>query len=157
MLQIDFPCWLNADILKGPGKPTARPVDPTRFFKTAKYFENSTLSIGWTTTYNFHSARSYTDSHINEMLEEIRKNNVTQPITFPVRAATAAYSENQMFKLLKSVPNSTLTVWTGPDDIVNVEKLRRIIKTAGLNRVYLDAPRDLRQLLDLDDLYAMQG
>lgn len=151
MLQVDFPFWLNADILHGPGNPSALPVDPIRFFRIAKQYENSTLSIGWTTAHDRGSSDSYTDSQINSMLEEIQKNDVKQSITFPVRAAIAAESERQMLQLLKAIPDSTLTIWSG-EETVNVEKLRRVIETAGLNNVYLDVPNDLRAKLHLDSL-----
>ncbi len=67
--QIDFPFWVNADILVGPGgggkigpalapaeeaartKRTFREaIDPTEFFALAKYyFPTCTLSTGWVT------------------------------------------------------------------------------------------------------------
>lgn len=154
LLQVNFPFWLNADILRGPGNPPTLPVNPTKFFKAAKSFENSTLSIGWTTALDPNSTNSYTDAHVSSMLEDIRKNNVTQMITFPVRAAIAAESQSQMLELLKTISDSTLTIWSSKEDTVNVEKLRNVIETAGLNNVYLDVPRDLREKLHLDNLHS---
>lgn len=116
----------------------------------AKKYDEATLSIGWTTGSNFPA--TYTDTHVNEMLRIIRDNNVTQRITFPVRAAIAAESGEQMLRLLTTTANSTLTVWSGKEDAVDVGKLRDVIKAAGLDRVYVDVPEELREKLRLDEL-----
>jgi len=49
-LQItDFPVWLNADILKGPGG-FPFPIPATKFIELCQqYLPTNTLSIGWTT------------------------------------------------------------------------------------------------------------
>lgn len=152
-MQIDYPLWLNADILSGPVNATTTPVDATQFLAVAKQFKNSTLSIGWTTNYgaNFPSS-SYSKEQIDEMLATIRNNNVTQIVTFPVRAGIAAESLDNIKVLLQNVSDSTLTIWSSEGDNVNVTNLRNLIKTVGLDNVYVDVPTDLESQLRLDTL-----
>lgn len=151
--QITYPFWLNADILAGPVNATTTPVDAAQFLKLAMNFPNATLSIGWTTNYgaNF-SSSSYTDAQIKEMLETIQKNRVTQAVTFPVRAGIAAESLENMKLLLANVSDSTLTIWSSEGDKVNVTNLRELIRTVGLDKVYVDVPEDLQKQLRLDTL-----
>lgn len=153
LFQIKYPLWLNADILKGPVNATTTPVDATQFLNVSKSFPNATLSIGWTTNYgaNF-SANSYTDEQIKEMLETIQKNNVSQAVTFPVRAGIAAESLENMKQLLSNVSGSTLTIWSSEGDKVNVTNLRKLISSVGLNKVYVDVPEDLQKELHLDTI-----
>lgn len=152
-LQIDYPLWINADILSGPLNAATIPVDATQFLYLAKQFRNSTLSIGWTTNYGAHfPPTSYSNEQIRDMLETIRKNDVTQTITFPVRAGIAAESLDNMKVLLQNVSDSTLTIWSSENDAVNVTNLRELIKTVGLDKVYVDVPDDLRNQLRLDTL-----
>ena len=50
--KIDFPVWLNADVLVGPGNSSTVPVDAERFLNlTQNYAPFATLSLGWTTSY----------------------------------------------------------------------------------------------------------
>ncbi|XP_031340355.1 protein FAM151B isoform X2 [Photinus pyralis] len=150
---ITFPLWLNADILPGPLNTVDPPVDAARFLKVAETFANATLSIGWKTLYggpaNITNA-SYTDQQIEEMINVIRFHNVTQPITFPVRAGIAAQSLEQLDKIVKSVNDSTLTLWNGNGDYVDIPTLRELIFRLGVNKVYVDLPDDLKMSLHLD-------
>lgn len=152
-LQIDYPLWLNADILPGPVNATTTPVDATQFLYLAKQFKNSTLSIGWTTSYGADfPPSSYTKEQIDEMLETIKTNSITQTVTFPVRAGIAAESLDNMKLLLQNVSDSTLTIWSSEGDNVNVTNLRNLIKSVGLDKVYVDVPADLQGQLHLDTL-----
>lgn len=145
--------WINADILSGPVNATTTPVDATQFLYLAKQFANSTLSIGWTTNYGSDfPPSSYTKQQIDEMVETVRNNNVTQTITFPVRAGIAAESLDHMKLLLQNVSDSTLTIWSSEGDSVNVTNLRSLIKSVGLDKVYVDVPADLRSQLHLDTI-----
>lgn len=150
---MSYPVWINADIISGPVNASTIPVNPERFLKNAKNFSKSILSIGWTTNYGPDFAPAiYTEEQIQEMLDTIKQNGVSQTITFPVRAGIAAESDLEMKKLLKGVPNSTLTIWSSVGDAVNVEKLRNLIRNAGLDKVYIDVPEDLRNKLHLDNV-----
>ncbi|XP_036214800.2 protein FAM151B isoform X2 [Bactrocera oleae] len=152
------PVWLNADIIRGPvNQSTTVPVDPERFFAGAAKFESAVLSIGWTTRWGAdYTEGAYTEQQIDEMLLAIKNNNVTakqHPITFPVRAGIAANSLDQLQALVAAVNetnDSSLTIWSSAGDFVDVPKLRQLIFSFGLDRVYLDVPADLADQLELE-------
>ncbi|XP_018327446.1 protein FAM151B isoform X2 [Agrilus planipennis] len=148
--EIDFPVWINADIVPGPVNATTIPVDPTRFFEGCALFDDAVLSIGWTTNFGGSIKKgTYTKGHIQSMLNVIEENKPTQKITFPVRAGIAAESLGNMQLLLQSVANSSLTIWSSEGDPVNVEHLKTLIMTIGLGSVYIDVPKDLFDQLGL--------
>ncbi|XP_055849073.1 protein FAM151B isoform X2 [Episyrphus balteatus] len=155
--SMTYPIWLNADIIKGPVNNTETvPVDPTRFFAGCKDFPDAVLSIGWTTRWGSDFKDGfYTDTQIEEMVDSIKKNNITDsqlPITFPVRAGIAASSDTQLHWLLRAVNEtnpSTLTIWSSANDNVDIKKLRKLIFDFGLNRVYLDVPEEVSSKLNL--------
>lgn len=117
-----------------------------------KNFPNSVLSLGWTTNYGGDIKEAfYTDDQIDEMIEAIKSTNSTeQEITFAVRAGIAAQSFDQTNKL-KEITDSTLTIWSSEGDYVDTDLLRRLIFDYGLDRVYLDVPKELSDQLHLDD------
>ncbi|XP_066252350.1 protein FAM151B [Euwallacea similis] len=147
-----FPIWINADILPGPIDANPPTVDSKEFFQGAKLFLNSTLSIGWTTNYSGSATGAYNSSQIEHMIQVIQVNNVTQNITFPVRAGLAALSIDLLMNLTEQVPNSTLTIWSSDGDCVDIEKLRVLIKENGLNKTFIDVPSELLEQLHLNDL-----
>lgn len=149
--KMNFPVWINADILRGPLN-LATPVDPERFFNGSKYFSSSVLSIGWTTTYGgIIKNLSYTSGNMDDMLSVIRKQNIDASITFPVRAGMIARSETELQYLMKNMPeDTTITIWSGADDDVDVFLLRKVIFGTGIdNKVFIDVPEDLLSQLDL--------
>lgn len=155
--EMSYPIWLNADIIKGPvNQDSSIPVDPERFFAGCSYFPQAVLSIGWTTRWTSeYNNGSYTPEEIEAMQKAIKSNNVTesgQPITFPVRAGIAANSIEGLHDLVRSINDtndSTLTIWSSENDYVDVDKLRKLIFSFGLDRVYLDVPEELSSKLDL--------
>lgn len=147
--------WLNADIVKGPVNQTKTiPVEPKRFLSACTKYDNAVLSIGWTTLWgpNYNDG-AYSDLEIADMTAVIRNNNiVNRNITFPVRAGIVANSLHQMTCLFKEISirnKCTFTVWSSPNDYVNILKLKQFIFDFGLNRVYLDVPQDIRDQLNL--------
>lgn len=94
----------------------------------------------------------YSDQHINEMLDTLKKHNLTNRITFPVRAGLAAESKQQMNNLLSKCKNSTLTIWSSEGDNVNVEHLRLLIANIGIDKLFIDVPSDLKSQLKLNNL-----
>lgn len=153
---MSYPLWINADIIPGPVNNTqTEPVDPDRFLTECHELPNSTLSIGWTTQWGSnYTVGSYTSQQIDKMLEVIKTNNVngTHPITFPVRAGIAAQSIENLQYLVAAISkksNPTLTIWSSPNDSVNIDKLRQLILTFGVDRVYIDVPDDILRQLDL--------
>jgi hypothetical protein len=45
--------------------------------------------------------------------------------------------------------NSSMTVWSAEGDSVEVDRLRALILTVGLERTYLDVPKELAERLKL--------
>lgn len=91
------------------------------------------------------------------MIEVLNEHNISNRITFPVRALFAAESGDQMSKLLDDRKNSTLTLWSGPNDNVNVDKLRKMIANVGVHRMFVDVPEELKSKLRLHDLPKSTG
>lgn len=71
---LDYPIWINADILGGPvDNHETIPVDPNGFFAGCKKLPNSVLSIGWTTKWGAnYSNGSYTTEQTFNMIKAIR-------------------------------------------------------------------------------------
>lgn len=155
-----YPVWINADIIKGPLNNTeTMPVDPNHFIAGCKQLRNSTLSIGWTTRWGSHfTDGNYTKQQINDMISALERNqiiNSMHPITFPVRAGIAAQSIDNLHELVSKVnktnQNVTITVWSSPNDKVNIDSLRKLIFSFGLDRVYLDVPEEVSSQLHLQN------
>ncbi|XP_043258784.1 protein FAM151B [Colletes gigas] len=155
MNELAFPVFLNADILPGPVNATALPVDAKAFLSGAKAFTNYTLSVGWTTRYDAAqngTKNGYTTKQIQAMIDVLKEQNVTQPITYPVRAALAVNDVAAMESLIKKSPgssNATLTVWSNEKDVVDADQLSTLIKQIGVSKVYVDVPADLAKKLNL--------
>ena len=102
----------------------------------------------------------YSTSHTNEMVKELNK--PSHSVTFPVRACYVANDEKDsdiLGKLLEATKgqNSTLTIWSAKDDVVNATKLSEVIKRIGLDKIYLDVPMELRQQLDLNSAFGARS
>ncbi|XP_058826271.1 protein FAM151B isoform X2 [Topomyia yanbarensis] len=155
---LKFTTWINADILSGPVNNIATlPVDPVRFFDAVKHLERVVLSIGWTTKWSNDDAEGqYTDANIQEMIKTIKMNGIDiagNDITFPIRAGIAANSLKEMINLYCALNNTnsvTFTIWSSADDAVNVDKLRELIFTMGLDKMYVDVPDQLEKQLNLN-------
>ena len=53
LLQMNFPFWLNGDVIVGPGGTEEAVIDPYQLIPTAQqYFPTCTLSTGFTTGVN---------------------------------------------------------------------------------------------------------
>ncbi|XP_071454758.1 protein FAM151B isoform X2 [Hetaerina americana] len=155
--EMVFPVWLNADILQGPVESQKTPVDADAFLYACRtIFPQVTLSVGWTTLYGSdegyeppeNSTPAYSQRHVLDMLDALRMNSVSQPVTFPVRAGLAAASASPMVELLGSEGNgNTLTIWSAKSDPVDVAALKSLIERVGRKRVYVDVPEPLEELL----------
>lgn len=154
--QLKFPIWINADILKGPVNATNTPVDKTKFFEQAKKLTDATLSIGWTTQWGKNMTGSYTHEQIEEMtttIVESKTNGTGHAITFPIRAGIAAHSQDALEHLYQNVSKThpvTFTVWSAVDDEVDAKKLGDVIRHLGVDKVYVDVPKELRDQLRLN-------
>lgn len=151
----DYDIWINADIYSGPVNATGTPVDADRFLTEAKKFTTATLSTGWTTRWGSDfTDGSYTRDQVNEMINGLKENDVKNPITFPVRAGIAANSIEELKHLYVSLKNSnhvTFTIWSSASDYVDVEGLRKMIFSFGIDKVYIDVPEALYNQLDLSN------
>ncbi|KOX72097.1 hypothetical protein WN51_00958 [Melipona quadrifasciata] len=145
--NITFPVFLNADILAGPGNATVVPVNAESFLAEAKTYPEYTLSLGWTTRYDANATENrYTEKQIQEMIDTLKKQKVTQPITYPVRAGLAANDIQVIKSLLEKsseMKNATLTVWSSEGDKVDPEQLSALIRDVGVKKVFVDVPQDL--------------
>ncbi|XP_052755031.1 protein FAM151A isoform X2 [Galleria mellonella] len=150
--EIHFPLWLNADILAGPVEATTKPVDPVKFLTLGAKHPRSVLSIGWTTNYGGNITEGeYSREQIGAMLRLIHENHINQTVTFPVRAGLASNSQPVVLDLLRETSslNSSITVWSSEGDAVEVDRLKALILTVGLERTYLDVPHELAAKLHL--------
>ncbi|KAH1168771.1 hypothetical protein KIL84_013361 [Mauremys mutica] len=116
------PVWINADILPGPnGSNTV--VDAKRFLDTVTSFcPDVTLSLGWTTGWQPQQCnKGYSWAMVKEMAQIC--DALTQPVTFPVRAALVRQSKSELVWLLQKSNRYSLTVWTGRHDKYSIEDL----------------------------------
>lgn len=94
----------------------------------------------------------YTKEQIQEMIDTLSGQNVTQPITYPVRAGLAANDIDAIKLLMEKSANMkepTLSVWSSQGDKVNADQLSKLIREVGVEKVYVDVPADLEKQLRL--------
>ncbi|XP_049868456.1 protein FAM151A isoform X2 [Pectinophora gossypiella] len=150
--EVNFPVWLNADILPGPVKATTKPVDPVKFLTLGSKHPRAVMSVGWTTNYGKNVTEGeYSRDQIGTMLRMINEYKINQTVTFPVRAGLACNSQPVLLDLLRETTslNSSMTVWSSEGDAVEVDRMRALILTVGLERTYLDVPHELAARLHL--------
>nr|XP_054411657.1 protein FAM151B isoform X6 [Pongo abelii] len=94
------PVWINADILPGPNG-NSKVIDGKPFLDTVtSFFPDVTFSLGWTTGWHPEKVNEgYSWTMVKEM--EYICNELSQPVTFPVRAALVRQSCSQLLWLLK--------------------------------------------------------
>lgn len=74
-------------------------------------------------------------------------------ITFPIRAGIAAQSLTAITDLVDTVGQTndvTLTIWSSVNDSVDIDLLRKLIFSFGIDRVYIDVPEEVLNHLHLD-------
>ncbi|OXB62459.1 hypothetical protein ASZ78_014453 [Callipepla squamata] len=134
---LDRPVWLNADILPGPNGSSAV-VDAKGFLDTVTlFFPDVTLSLGWTTGWH---PEQHNEGYSWTMVKEMARicSTVSQPVTFPVRAALVRQSVSELRWLIDQSDRYSLTVWTGKQDVYSVEDLLFIRESFDKSRVYYD-------------------
>ncbi|KAM9214017.1 protein FAM151B [Leptosomus discolor] len=131
------PVWINADILPGPNGTNAA-VDAKGFLDiVTSFFPDITLSLGWTTGwYPAKNNAGYDWVMVKEMAQVC--NTLSQPVTFPVRAALVRQSISELCWLMQQSDRYSLTVWTGKEDVYSVEDLLYIRENFDKSRVYYD-------------------
>ena len=142
--EVKTPIWLNADILPGPCyDKVCVPVDHTRFLSLCKsYFPNGTLSISWTTGKDMTAPENFYDwSQVLSMGQLVFQ--ISQPITFPVRADLVGRSWEQLHWLLDLSETFTITIWSSTTDNPNVQDLVSLWNNfSDKRRIYYDIPPD---------------
>ncbi|XP_077860433.1 protein FAM151B isoform X3 [Macaca mulatta] len=100
------PVWINADILPGPNG-NSKVIDAKPFLDTVTFFfPDVTFSLGWTTGWHPEKVNEgYSWTMVKEM--EYICNELSQPVTFPVRAALVRQSCSQLLWLLKQSSRRT--------------------------------------------------
>uniref|UniRef100_A0ACB8EQ63 Uncharacterized protein n=2 Tax=Sphaerodactylus townsendi TaxID=933632 RepID=A0ACB8EQ63_9SAUR len=136
-IKLNKPVWINADILPGPNGSSCT-VDAKGFLDTVtSFFPNVTLSLGWTTGWiNLKCNKGYSSAMMQEMATICR--DLTQPITFPVRAALVRQSISELQWLLQQSNRYTLTIWTGKCDSYSIEDLLFIRNCFDKTRIFYD-------------------
>ncbi|GAB1298430.1 Family with sequence similarity 151, member B [Apodemus speciosus] len=135
--HLQRPVWINADILPGPNG-SSKVVDARAFLDTVtSFFPDVTFSLGWTTGWHPEKVNEgYSWSMVKEM--DYICSELTQPVTFPVRAALVRQSCSQLLWLLTKSNRYSLTVWTGKDDIYSTEDLLYIRDYFNKTQVFYD-------------------
>lgn len=136
-LHLKRPVWINADVLPGPNG-TSRVVDAKLFINTVtSFFPDVTFSLGWTTGwYPEKVNEGYSWTMVKEM--EYLCSELSQPVTFPVRAALVRQSCAQLLWLLNKSNRYSLTIWTGKNDDYSVEDLLYIRDHFDKRQVFYD-------------------
>ncbi|NXL65168.1 F151B protein, partial [Chordeiles acutipennis] len=127
------PVWINADILPGPNGNNAV-VDAKGFLDTVTSFFPNRLYLILFNQMVF--AVGYDWMMVKEMAQIC--NTLSQPVTFPVRAALVRQSIPELGWLIQQSDRYSLTVWTGKEDVYSVEDLLYIRENFDKSRVYYD-------------------
>ena len=133
------PLILNADILEGPNANGSISVNSTICLRNFVQFEDAILSLGWKTGFTGNDSKGYGWDDVRTMHATLE--NVSQHVTFPVRASLVEKSKEQLIWLLnQNRKRYSLTVWTSSKDTFKVESLAflREFKKA----VFFDLPEE---------------
>ncbi|XP_042190520.1 protein FAM151B [Callorhinchus milii] len=131
------PIWINADILPGPNG-SCKAIDVSGFLgAVTSRLPDVTLSLGWTTGW---LAGQTNNGYTWEMVQEMEQicRTLSQPVTFPVRAALVRPSWPQLLWLLQQSERYSLTVWTGRNDVYALEDMLYIRENFNKSKIYCD-------------------
>ncbi|NWY67228.1 F151B protein, partial [Erithacus rubecula] len=134
------PVWLNGDVLPGP-RGSCAPLDARAFLgAVTSACPDATLSLGWTTACHPGLVPCVSPGYQWPMVQEMSQlcHPLSQPVTFPVRAALLPGSIPQLQWLLQQSHRYSLTVWAGKEDVYSVEDLLLIRENFDKSRVYYD-------------------
>ena len=138
-MQINFPVWINADVLSGPNCKNRQAVDIDKFLNAVNStFPQCTLSLGWTTQWlkdQINDTYSWTD--IKKMYLHIA--DCKQPITFAVSAHLMTPPSVSKLKWLMDVTGGSLTVWASrPDAEPELSELLYLYHRLDKDKVFFD-------------------
>ncbi|XP_056680907.1 protein mono-ADP-ribosyltransferase PARP8 isoform X3 [Monodelphis domestica] len=113
-MHLNRPLWINADILPGPNGKNNE-LDAKKFLDTVtSFFPTVTLSLGWTTRWYPHQFNEGYNWTMVKDMEHIC-NKLSQPITFPVRAALVRQSCDQLLWLVRQSNSVSYSVHVSED------------------------------------------
>nr|CAD7577187.1 unnamed protein product [Timema californicum] len=142
--KIKFPLWLNAVTDDMEDK------DINKFLSLCTHnFPKATISIGMLHKgQTLGSKRGYSAKLVTQIKDTLTRNNVTQPVAFPVIAPIAADSLDTLpaLKDVHGITDSALYMYD--ERLVNysydyINKMKKLVNIFGKNRVYLDSYADL--------------
>ncbi|KAG9509660.1 hypothetical protein GZH46_01810, partial [Fragariocoptes setiger] len=97
---------------------------------------------------NMAECQSLSRQMIDNMIGIVKEYNLTQPVTFPVRASVVKNSISELQRLLFQVgANSTITCYAEKDDNVNLDELLMIRRAFATNQVLYDLPEEVASKL----------
>ncbi|KAM4872975.1 protein FAM151A [Thomomys bottae] len=136
--RVQRPVWINADIVRGPNVPISIEVNATQFLALVQEkYPEATLSLGWTTLYvPLSPNNTYTQAMVEKMQGLV--GNLSQKVTFPLRAAMVRAAWPHFSWLLDQSDRYSLTLWQGANDPVSVDDLLYIRDNSAAHRVYYD-------------------
>lgn len=135
--------WLNADILGSAGNPARIAAD--NFLKECAHFmPQKPLSLGWAVPFQSSDPNAvYTTDMIAEMIATTE--NLTIPVTFPIRASYVSRSLAPLLDLLNAKETNTLTLWHSSNDPVDesyIAGLKQLRSAVDKNRLLYDLPSE---------------
>ena len=138
------PVWFNADVLPGPCHKDTEcndsVIDPQVFLSLcAKYYPSAVLSVGWTTGKHIFMEKDRYEWHFVKPMKDLLS-NVSQLVTFPIRANMIGNSMEQIIWLLGLSDQYTLTIWSTNFDEPNMEELMSLRNKIDKSRIFYDIP-----------------
>ena len=131
---------VHANIISGPVDSNYIPINLMYFLTMMKKLPKAMISAGWTTKYkSCRKGCGYLFEELKAMALALIYKDVKQPVTFAVRATFAVHSHNELMHLIgPKFRDVSLTIWSKPGDSVNRKKLKKIVESAGKDKVMLD-------------------
>lgn len=144
--EVRNPVWFNADVLAGPCQRETEcsdaAIDPEVFlFLCAKYYPSAVLSVGWTTGEHIFVEKDRYEWHFVKPMKDLLS-DVSQRITFPIRANMIGNSMEQIIWLLSLSDQYTLTIWSTNIDKPNMKELVNLRNKVDKTRIFYDIPSD---------------
>lgn len=144
--EVRNPVWFNADVLAGPCQRETEcsdaTIDPEVFLSLcAKYYPSAVLSVGWTTGEHIFVEKDRYERHFVKPMKDLLS-DVSQPITFPIRANMIDNSMEQIIWLLSLSDQYTLTIWSTKFDKPNMKELVNLRNKVDKTRIFYDIPSD---------------
>ena len=142
--EVRNPVWFNADVLPGPCHKDTEcndsVIDPQVFLSLcAKYYPSAVLSVGWTTGKDIFMEKDRYEWHFVKPMKELLS-NVSQLVTFPIRAKLIGNSMEQIIWLLGLSDQYTLTIWSTNFDEPNMKELMSLRNKVDKSRIFYDIP-----------------